>query len=319
VALLVVRMTRNQTPLNVSGETLMDITPASIRDASFDLTPMGCNPVQVEEALATIAEYVAKGEPVTADLFDWEFDTVSAGFSPQEVATFFTALRHELLEPSEIHLAMAGEAEATDPIGSSDAAVEANSDVVSEPASVPASAHARREAQDDERIAVAPRPTAASAAGSSLPTAVERTKLAVSELETFVIHQMEEAKAALRLHIDQTQTDCQNTLETARTVSDQALDTARQRAEVLLDVATRTTNQLRDRFDSELAAMRAAFEDELAHRHAAIQADLEALVTEAHALTQEAHGQVLEVHDDVRASLEDARTVLMSPANRLAA
>jgi hypothetical protein len=42
-------------------------------------------------------------------------------------------------------------------------------------------------------------------------------------------------------------------------------------------------------------------------------------VSEAQSLTQEAHGQILEVHDDVRSSLEDARTVLMSPANRLAA
>jgi hypothetical protein len=297
----------------------VDITPASIRDASFDLAPMGCNPVQVEEALATIAERVANDEPVPAALLDCEFETVSAGFSPQEVATFFASLRQDLLEPSQTSPAPAGEAEAADPVGSSDATLDGDSDAVSEPSPVPASAHARREEQNDEPIAVAPRRTAASATGSSLPTAVERTKLAVSELETFVIHQMEEAKAALRLHIDQTQADCQNTLETARTVSDQALDTARQRAEVLLDVATRTTNQLRDRFDSELAAMRAAFEDELARRHAAIQADLEALVTEAHALTQEAHGQILEVQDDVRASLEDARTVLMSPANRLAA
>jgi cell division septum initiation protein DivIVA len=319
LALLFVSMTQKQMHLDASGETSMDITPASIRDASFDLTPMGCNPVQVEEALATIAEHLANDEPVPADLLDCEFDTVSAGFSPQEVATFFAALRQDLLQPSETSSAPAGESEVTDRVGSSGAAPDGDRDVLSEAFSVPASAHARRDKQDDEPIAVAPRPTAASATGSSLPTAVERTKQAVSELETFVIHQMEEAKAALRLHIDQTQTDCQNTLETARTVSDQALDTARQRAEVLLDVATRTTNQLRDRFDSELAAMRAAFEDELAHRHAAIQADLEALVTEAHALTQEAHGQVLEVHDDVRASLEDARTVLMSPANRLAA
>jgi hypothetical protein len=291
----------------------MDITPASIRDASFELTPTGCNPVQVEEALATIAEYVANGEQVPADLLDWEFETVSAGFSPEEVAAFFAALRQGLQEPSETPVGAAGDAEATCRIGSSDAGVDA----VSEPSV--ASAAERYEEQGAEPIAVAPRRTAASATDSSLPSAVERTKLAVSELETFVIHQMEEAKAALRLHIDQTQTDCQNTLETARTVSDQALDTARQRAEVLLDVATRTTNQLRDRFDSELAAMRAAFEDELGQRHAAIQADLGALVTEARALTQEAHGQILEVHDDVRASLEEARTVLMSPANRLAA
>jgi len=297
----------------------MDITPASIRDASFALTPMGYNPVQVEEALATIAQHVTHGEPVPADLLDGEFENVSAGFSPQEVATFFAALRQDLLEPSETPPGPAGEAEATDPIGSPEAAFDAESDVVSEPSAVPALAPERREESDSERIEVMPKRTAASVTGSSLPTAVERTKLAVSELETFVIHQMEEAKAALRLHIDQTQTDCQNTLETARTVSDQALDTARQRAEVLLDVATRTTSQLRDRFDSELAAMRAAFEDELARRHAAIQADLGALVSEAQALTQEAHGQILEVHDGVRASLEDARTVLMSPANRLAA
>jgi hypothetical protein len=298
----------------------MDITPESIRDASFTLTPMGCNPVQVEEALATIAEHVTNGEPVSAGLLQAEFDTVSAGFSPEEVVAFFAALRQALPEPSEAGTPISAlETESHDPTGSPQAAGDAGSDVASELAASPAAASEAAEEHGSAAIGVASRRTAASATGSSLPTAVERTKLAVSELETFVIHQMEEAKAALRLHIDHTQTDCQNTLETARTVSDQALDTARQRAEVLLDVATRTTNQLRDRFDSELAAMRAAFEDELGRRHAAIQADLEALVTEAHMLTEEAHGQILEVHDDVHASLEDARTVLTSPATRLAA
>jgi len=297
----------------------MEITPATLRDASFTLTPMGCSPVQVEETLATIAQHMTNGEPLPADLLRGEFEIVSAGFSSEEVASFFSALRQALLEPSETgQVAMAGEAEAIDTVGSSDAASDADSDGVPE-AVAPASASEPAEEHGSEPFAVAPRRTVTSAVGSSLPTAVERTKLAVSELETFVIHQMDEAKAALRLHFDQTQTDCQNTLEVARTVSDQALETARQRAEVLLEVATRTTNQLRDRFESELAAMRATFEDELARRHAAIQADLEALVTEARSLTEEAHGQILEVHDDVRASLEDARTVLMSPAKRLAA
>jgi hypothetical protein len=298
----------------------MDITPATIRDASFALMPMGCNPVQVEEALAAIAEHVTQGKPVGAELLQAEFDTVSAGFSSDEVAAFFAALRKALLEPSESSSPdSTDEAGSTVPTEPSEPVSGPGSEVVSEQSASPAAAIEATEEHGSAAVGVTTTRTAGSAIGSSLPTAVERTKLAVSELETFVIHQMEEAKAALRLHIDQTQTDCQNTLETARTVSDQALDTARQRAEVLLDVATRTTAQLRDRFDSELAAMRAAFEDELGRRHAAIQADLEALVAEAQTLTQEAHGQIREVHDDVRASLEDARTVLTTPAARLAA
>jgi hypothetical protein len=298
----------------------MEITPASIRDASFALMPMGCNPVQVEDALTTIAEHMTNGEPISADLLQAKFDSVPAGYSSDEVDAFFSALREALLEESETaDAAPADDAESLDPSGPSEAASDADDDVVADQPAAQAPPIEAIEEYSSPVIGVAPRRTAAAATGSSLPTAVERTKLAVSELETFVIHQMEEAKAALRLHIDQTQADCQNTLETARTVSDQALDTARQRAEVLLDVATRTTTQLRDRFESELAAMRAAFEEELGQRHAAIQADLEALVSEAHALTQEAHGQILEVNDEVRTSLQDARTVLTSSATRLAA
>jgi hypothetical protein len=297
----------------------MDFTPTSIREASFPLTPMGFNPVQVEEALATIAQHVTNGEPVSAEMFQAEFDTVPAGFSSEHVAAFFAALRQALLEaPESRSTTVTDKAESQHSAVSSEDARDAGSDVLSEQPATRAVAGEATEKHGSAATGMAARRAAAST-GSSLPTAVERTKLAVSELETFVIHQMEEAKAALRLHIDQTQTDCQNTLETARTVSDQALDTARQRAEVLLDVATRTTNQLRDRFDSELAAMRAAFEEELGRRHAAMQADLEELVTETRMLTQEAHGQILDVHEDVRASLEDARTVLTSPTTRLAA
>jgi hypothetical protein len=298
----------------------MDITPASIRDASFALTPTGCNPVQVEETLGIIAEHLANGDPVSPELLRGEFDTVSAGFSAEEVAAFFASLRQALPEASEAGTAIpAVEAETDDSAESSAADANGPAEAVPAEAVVPAPAAGATTENVSAAIAASPRRQPASVAGSSLPTAVERTKLAVSELETFVIHQMEEAKGALRLHIDQTQTDCQNTLDTARTVSDQALDTARQRAEVLLDVATRTTNQLRDRFESELAAMRAAFEEELGRRHAAIQADLEALVAEAHTLTEEAHGQILDMHEDVRASLEEARTFLTPPARRLAA
>jgi hypothetical protein len=298
----------------------MDITPASIRDASFSLMPMGCNPDQVEEALATIAEHVTNGEAVAPDLLQAEFDTVSAGFSSEEVAAFFAGLRQALLEPSETgSVALTDEAESCDAVESSAADANGAAEALPAEAAFPVLVGGAANEDVSAAIAASPRRQAASVTGPSLPAAVERTKLAVSELETFVIHQMEEAKGALRLHLDQTQMDCQNTLDTARTISDQALDTARQRAEVLLDVATRTTNQLRDRFESELAAMRAAFEEELGRRHAAIQADLETLVAEAHTLTEEAHGQILGVRDDVRASLEDARTVLTSPARRLAA
>jgi hypothetical protein len=292
-------------PRTIEENRAMDITPASLRDASFALTPSGCNPVQVEETLAEIAERLTNDSAIPAELFDADFETVSAGFSPDEVAEFFAALRETLVESTTTATST--------PISDLGADESPEAHRAAEP-----STHA--EAED----AVAPMPTASTrpanlATNSGLPGAVERTKLAVSELETFVIHQMDEAKAALRLHIDQTQTDCQNTLDTARTVSDQALDTARQRAEVLLDVATRTTNQLRDRFDSELASMRAAFEEDLTRRHTAIRAELEALVTETRELTQEAHAQIIEVQEDVRASLEDARTVLTDPAKRLAA
>jgi hypothetical protein len=298
----------------------MDITPASILDASFALTPMGCNPVQVEQALATIADHLMNGEPVSAELLQAEFDTVPAGFSSEEVAAFFATLRQALPEPSEAGTPISTvEAESHDPTESSAADGNVACDPV--PAEAVLQAPAGAATMDDVSAAIDPTPKRppASVTGSNLPIAVERTKLAVSELETLVIHKMEESKGRLRLHIDRTQTDCQNTLDTARTISDQALDTARQRAEVLLDVATRTTSQLRDRFENELAAMRSAFEEELGRRHAAIEADIEALVTEARTRTEEAHGQIIAVHDDICASLEDARTILTSPATQLAA
>jgi hypothetical protein len=298
----------------------MDFTPESIHDASFALTPSGCNPARVEETLATIAEHLTNGEPISADLLQADFDTVAAGFSPQEVAAFFAALRQRLLEPSRTTPPASTDAPQADlspALPEDDVHPSVDNVPESDDASPAQTRGAGPAGSPAGLIATASIQRNTSTARGSLPSAIERTKLAVSELETFVVHQMEEAKAGLRLYIDQTQTDCQNTLDTARTVSDQALDTARQRAEVLLDIATRTTKQLRDRFDSELASMQAAFEEELGRRHAAIQADVEALVTEAHTLTEEAHAQLAEVHDDTRASLDDARSVLMG--RRLAA
>jgi hypothetical protein len=293
--------------------------------------PSGYNPVQVEETLARIAEHLENGELVPSELFDVDFDAVSAGFDPDHVAEFFAKLKDiviastaavasvpaEEVEADEQPVVEPDDASAAEPVandGVGGTFVEEEVEPV------------RRGAAHPDRMPAAPAPVAGrpvtsapTVITSGLPGAVERTKLAVAELEAFVIQQMEEAKAALRLHIDQTQTDCLNTLDTARTVSDQALDTARQRAEVLLDVATRTTNQLRDRFEGELASMRTAFEEDLARRHAAIRADLEALVEEAKDLTEEAHTQLTQVHDDVRTSLEDARSILTNPTRRLAA
>ena len=309
----------------------MDISPAEIRDASFPLVPSGCDPAQVEETLATIAAHVENGEPVPSQLFDVDFDTISAGFDPDHVADFFADLKDTLVTSTATAASVPAEE------------VEAEEQPAVEPDEAPAAEpvtnegvdgmfvedkveSVRRSAAEPDRVAAALSPVASrpvtsapTAIASGLPGAVERTKLAVAELEAFVIQQMDDARAALRLHIDQTQTDCLNTVDTARTISDQALDTARQRAEALLEVVTRTTNQLRDRFESELASMRSAFEEELAGRHAAIRADLEALVEEAKDLTEEVHQQLAQVHDDVRTSLEDARSILTNPTRRMAA
>ena len=308
----------------------MDITPAAIRDASFALTPTGCNPVQVEETLAKIAEHLTNGEIIPAELLNVQFDTVSAGFDPNEVADFFTTLEQTVItstatpaatttdepvdEPADVD---PDHSAAVVPTPSEDCAANTPDGEGESPRTV--DGHPHLTSNPGASAPVRPVATTTPAIASGLPGAVERTKQAVSELESFVIQQMEEAKAALRLHIDQTQTDCLNTLDTARTISDQALDTARQRAEVMLDVATRTTNQLRDRFESEIASLRSAFEEDLTRRHSAIRADLEALVAEAKDLTEEAHAQLAEVHDDVRASLQDARSILTNPARRLAA
>ena len=313
----------------------MDITPASIRDASFPLAPTGCNPVQVEETLAKIADCLGKGEVIPAQLFEVEFDTVSAGFDAGGVAAFFSSLKESAISSTAASTPVAAEASpapeppeapAAEPDHVSSLDAGAGNGVSPDPVGTdvepsPGSDTNRNDRGGDRIALVPPRPSAQTtmAVTSGLPGAVERTKLAVSELESFVMQQMEEAKTALRLHIDQTQSDCLNTLDTARTVSDQALDTARQRAEAMLDVATRTTNQLRDRFESELASMRSAFEEDLARRYAAVRHELEALVEEAKDLTEEAHEQLAQVHDDVRPSLEDARSILTNPTSRMAA
>jgi hypothetical protein len=78
----------------------MDITPASLRDASFTLTPSGCNPVQVEEALAEIAEHLTNDNAIPPALLETQFEKVPTGFSPDEVADLFATLRHTLGDPT---------------------------------------------------------------------------------------------------------------------------------------------------------------------------------------------------------------------------
>ena len=309
----------------------MTITPDTIRNASFALMPTGYSPEQVEETLAAVADQLANSQHVDAKLLTREFDLVTLGYAPTLVEDLFATLREALLSEPTTSGATRNDNHAAEEDPASQAApdgpvqpephpeqpdsdgqrhVTETSDTDSEPAP-PSPTHDQVvDAEVVPFVVPLSSPPPPSCTSGGLPGIVERTKLAVSELDACVIQHLDKTKTAVRLRIDQTQTDCLNILDNARTISDQVLDTARQRADALLGVTSRATTQLRDQLDTDLARIRQDFEEELTLRQDAVRADLERLVDDARHLTDEAHTQLLSIHHDVRASLQDARSIL---------
>jgi DivIVA domain-containing protein len=318
----------------------MQFTSAKIRDTSFGLAAQGYNPDQVDAALYEIAEQLDNGAAVDPALLKANFDTVAAGYDAREVAAFL----------GSISAKMPTETASTDPQApelDEEPTVHEEPHAHPEvPADLDLDAGASSADESNAPTNAGPEPNATShinalghgavggvlsaavargteahdsTVGVRLPQAVERTKLAVTELEGFIADQLVNAKAALRGQIAETQKDCTTTLVTARQVSNEALETARYRAQVILQEANRSTDDLRETFDARLEELRGTFERELARRHEEIRTDLELLVEEAKALTGELEADISSIEDHVRTSLEDARGVLTENTGRLAA
>jgi DivIVA domain-containing protein len=318
----------------------MQFTSAKIRDTSFGLAAQGYNPDQVDAALYEIAEQLDNGAAVDPALLNANFDTVVAGYDAREVAAFLGSISAtmptetastdpqapELDEEPTVHEEPHAHPEVPADLdlgAGASSADESNApaDIDLEPKTVSPIVAPRHQSADAVRsFAPAPEMGAQeSTFGVRLPQAIERTKLAVTELEGFIADQLVNTKAALRGQIAETQKDCTTTLVTARQVSNKALETARYRAQVILQEANRSTDDLRETFHARLEELRGTFEKELARRHEEIRTDLELLVEEAKAVTGELEADISSIEDHVRTSLEDARGVLTENTGRLAA
>src|SRR5919198_988942 len=142
----------------------------------------------------------ASGEPTPAELLNVQFDTVSAGFDPNEVADFFTTLEQAVItstappaaattdepvdEPADVD---PDHSAAVVPTPSEDCAANTPDGEGESPRTV--DGHPHLTSNPGASAPVRPVATTTPAIASGLPGAVERTKQAVSELESFVIQQ----------------------------------------------------------------------------------------------------------------------------------
>jgi vacuolar-type H+-ATPase subunit H len=297
----------------------MQFTPSSIREASFVLAASGYNPEEVDQRLGTIADHLAQNGTLETDLLACDFDSVPAGYDPRGVEEFFKTLRDGISKTNDLS---DGDADPAVMSGdtSQDEAAEATAleDEVTDTPAVSLTADESGEEAPRETfdvLAAAETPTVR----TSLPGAVERTKLAVSELESFAASQVNAAKAALHAQLAETRADCSRTLDTARSISDEALATAREQAESVLQQATEHADELRQNFDAALTSLRRAFDSELAARHEHIRASLDELVRQAQHNTAEAQTQLASIHTHVTTSLNEAQSVLTNATDQLAA
>ena len=73
------------------------IDPASIRTASFSLTPTGYNPEEVDRFLAELAD-ATPGSIELAELRNASFSLTPTGYNPEEVDQFLGSIADQLAD-----------------------------------------------------------------------------------------------------------------------------------------------------------------------------------------------------------------------------
>ena len=274
---------------------------ASIRNASFSLTPTGYNPEQVDRFLGELAESGVAGiDP--SSLRSASFSLTPTGYNPEEVDRFLGSIADQLAaapapqdaqneppklaqtEPEQIeaeteHHQIEAEIEHREPETAHEPEPPAYED---EPEPIQADVVTETAAAGEPPNVHLPEPAIASRETAQLGSLADAVDRAIAALDGFLQNELRSVRDASELEIEDIHEERRRLIDEAEQVARHHIDDTKARAEQIVDEARSDGERMRNRFEKELREERERFEQA---RSSLIQAAERTHLADAQALS----------------------------------
>jgi DivIVA domain-containing protein len=304
------------------------VDPASIRNASFTLTPTGYNPEEVDRFLGDLADDLAGAAP--SDIRNASFSLTPTGYNPEEVDEYLSLVADALVAkpvadtgheaPSAQVFEKQDEA-AAEPAREQPVAVEQESEeqehaTVEAPAWVPDGAEDHGYEFEPVRAAAEPvestfealpevqqveipqqQPEPAAVLSEAVWSERHEANLnglgtavddAITALQSFVSGELTALREASALEVDDIHGERQRLIDEAADAGRRHLDDVRIHADRLIADAQAERERLRGEFEAELQEQRLRFEQELTTRRTQAEQEAGRILDDAERIRREA-------------------------------
>jgi DivIVA domain-containing protein len=321
---------------------------ASIRNASFSLTPTGYNPEEVDRFLSDLADSAESGIDL-AVVRNASFSLTPTGYNPEEVDRFLAQLADGIespaaepqavqeseeapaqgqeqvfeapAEPAEepvAELEQPFEADELEPVAEAHE-VEPVAEPVAEVEAEPVAPAETVQPVGDAPVATLPHITIVERQFGDLGSLQDNVERAVAALQSFVQVELRNVREASVLEFDDVHAERNRLIEEAAEAGRAHIDETNQHAARILAQARHEGDLLRQKVEAELRAEREQFEKALAERDAQAQARVAEILADAEHRRREADELVAsaaQAQAHMLASFEQARSSLIEAAER---